>query len=231
MQSCAADPLCPFSNGGDPITAYEALAASLDAAPLVVDPKRPPLNEVVLSYAVASSLRSSDQWDDLYQALADAQHGNGKPLYDLYDAYVERRADGTFSGTYEAFLAISCIDNNGPNDPAQFASIDARLRQVAPHLFFGSGYNYTCGDWPIRSAPLLRLTADGAGPIVVVGTTGDAITPLVSSRSLAGALEQGVLLTVEGDRHTGYGLNTCSVDTVDAYLVNLTVPAAGTVCK
>jgi pimeloyl-ACP methyl ester carboxylesterase len=231
MQSCAADPLCPFSNGGDPITAYEGLAASLDAAPLVVHPERPPLNEALLSFAVASTLRTSDQWDDLYEALADAQHGNGKPLYDLYDAYVERSADGTFSGTYEAFVAISCVDNNGPKDAEQFATIDARLRQAAPHLFFGSGYNYTCGKWPVRSAPLLRLTAAGAGPIVVVGTTGDAITPLESSRSLADALEQGVLLTVEGDRHTGYGLNTCSGETVDAYLIDLRVPAEGMVCQ
>ena len=44
-------------------------------------------------------------------------------------------------------------------------------------------------------------------------------------------LEDGVLLTVDGFRHTGYGLNRCSTDVVDRYLVDLTVPAEGTVCS
>jgi pimeloyl-ACP methyl ester carboxylesterase len=48
MQSCAADPGCPFSNGGDPVSAYEALSASLDAAPVTGDPARPPANQSVL---------------------------------------------------------------------------------------------------------------------------------------------------------------------------------------
>jgi len=65
---------------------------------------------------------------------------------------------------------------------------------------------------------------------VVVGTTGDAITPLVSSQRLADALEEGVLVTVNAERHTGYGENDCITDTVDDYIVDLTVPAAGLVC-
>ena len=96
----------------------------------------------------------------------------------------------------------------------------------------GFGYNYACAQWPARlgSAPL-RLTAAGAGPVLVVGTTGDPITPIETSRALADDLEEGVLLTVDGFRHTGYGLNRCSTDVVDRYLVDLTVPAEGTVCS
>ena len=65
---------------------------------------------------------------------------------------------------------------------------------------------------------------------MVVGTTGDAITPLESSQRLAEALEEGVLVTVDAERHTGYGENDCITDAVDDYLVDLTVPAAGLVC-
>jgi hypothetical protein len=75
------------------------------------------------------------------------------------------------------------------------------------------------------------MTAAGAGPIVVVGTTGDAITPLTSSRAVSERLADGHLLTVEGDHHTGYRLNACSERNVDAYLVDLTVPVEGTVCR
>ena len=65
----------------------------------------------------------------------------------------------------------------------------------------------------------------------VVGTTGDAATPLASTRKAAAALERGVLVIVEADRHTGYGLNTCVVDKVDSYLIDLAVPADETYCK
>jgi pimeloyl-ACP methyl ester carboxylesterase len=62
MQSCAADPGCPFFNGGDPVSAYEALSASLDAAPVTGDPTRPPANESVLFYATLVALRDSKGW-------------------------------------------------------------------------------------------------------------------------------------------------------------------------
>ena len=231
MDACAADSGCPFNNNGDPVTAYEQLAASLDAKPLVVDPHRPPANQSVLFNAVVYSLRDSSGWDELYRALADAQAGKGNRLYALNDTALERRNNGTFSNTLEDFTAISCLDDNGPTDPSQYAAIDARFNRIAPDMNFGTGYNYTCGQWPVRSAPPLRLTAKDAGPVVVVGTTGDPITPLDSSRQLAADLEQGRLVTVEGDRHTGYRINTCSQKAVDSYLIDLDVPAAGTFCR
>ena len=88
-----------------------------------------------------------------------------------------------------------------------------------------------CVGWPVRQGPPPPLTAAGAGPVLVVGTTGDAITPIESSRGLADSLEQGVLLTVDGFRHTGYRLNRCSGEVVDRYLLDHVVPAAGTVCS
>ena len=231
MQSCAADPGCPFFNGGDPVAAYEALSASLDAAPVTGDPSRPPANQSVLFYATLVALRDSNGWDELYRALAAAQKGDVSGLFSLYDAYVRRAADGTFSNAVEAFVAIDCLDDPGPTDPAELAAIDARIRQAAPHMGIGLASQPACTGWPAGPVPPLHLTAAGAGPVLVVGTTGDAITPIESSRGLADSLEQGVLLTVDGFRHTGYRLNRCSGEVVDRYLLDLVVPAAGTVCS
>ena len=231
MQSCAADPGCPFYNGGDPVSAYEALSASLDATPVTGDPTRPPANQSVLFYATLVALRDSNGWDELYRALAAAQKGDVSGLFALYDAYVRRAADGTFSNAVEAFVAIDCLDDPGPTDPAELAAIDARIRQAAPHMGIGLASQPACVGWPVRQGPPLHLTAAGAGPVLVVGTTGDAITPIESSQGLADSLDQGVLLTVDGFRHTGYRLNRCSGEVVDRYLLDLVVPAAGTVCS
>ncbi|NKB41355.1 MAG: alpha/beta hydrolase, partial [Ilumatobacter sp.] len=62
------------------------------------------------------------------------------------------------------------------------------------------------------------------------GTTGDASTPLASSAAMADALEEGVLVTVEANRHTAYRSGNCINDVVHEYLVWLEVPAPGTRC-
>jgi TAP-like protein len=66
----------------------------------------------------------------------------------------------------------------------------------------------------------------------VVGTTGDLATPYEWAESLASQLESGVLLTYEGSGHTAYRKgSTCIDDTVDAYLVEGTVPEVGLRCE
>ena len=65
----------------------------------------------------------------------------------------------------------------------------------------------------------------------MIGTTGDAATPLASTRKMAAALEQGILLIVEANQHTGYGINDCINTAVDSYLIDLTLPVSETTCK
>ncbi|HEX9259037.1 MAG TPA: alpha/beta hydrolase, partial [Acidimicrobiales bacterium] len=145
--------------------------------------------------------------------------------------YVQRSPDGTFSNAFEALIAINCLDDPGPQDltfPERFA---AELKAVSPRFGEWGAYSYTCIDWPAPAVTPMHLDAKGADPIVVVGTTGDPVTPLESSRALAEALDQGVLVTVQAERHTGYGVNGCIVRTVDDYLIDLVVPPAGVVCK
>jgi len=105
------------------------------------------------------------------------------------------------------------------------------LLQQTKRLGENFGYGYACALWPYRVDSRIEVTGKGAGPIVVIGTTGDAATPLASTRKAAKNLEEGVLVIVEADRHTGYGLNACVVATVDAYLISLTVPRNETYCK
>jgi hypothetical protein len=48
---------------------------------------------------------------------------------------------------------------------------------------------------------------------------------------LAQELSSGVLLTRTGEGHTAYGKSACIDGLVDAYLLTLAVPTAGTVCS
>ena len=89
-----------------------------------------------------------------------------------------------------------------------------------------------CAEWPIPAVMKpQRLTASGAAPILVVGTTGDPATPYEWAKSLAGQLSSGRLLTWDGQGHTAYGRgSTCIARAVESYLVGGVVPADGTTC-
>ena len=73
--------------------------------------------------------------------------------------------------------------------------------------------------------------AEGAAPIVVIGTTRDPATPLAGAEHLADYLASGVLITRDGDGHTGYNAgNDCVDHAVEDYLVDGTVPEDGLSC-
>jgi pimeloyl-ACP methyl ester carboxylesterase len=227
LDQCSADDECPFHNGGDAAGAYDALVAELEAAPLDVGEEYP-VNEAVLWYAVVSTLYTEQTWPAMFDALAAAQDGDGRLLYELYDSYIHLLG---LDYVFEALVAINCLDDPGPTDPATFPELDARFREVGPRMGVNYGYNFTCALWPARPRSEAQIEGAGSPPILVVGTTGDAFTPLESSRDLADRLANGVLLTVEAEQHTGYGATLCSLQAVDRYLIDLAVPAEDTVCR
>ena len=178
------------------------MLASLDAKPLRFHGRE--IGQGIAYTAVISALYDKTAWPYLAEALADAQHGNGELLAFLYDNYTERNPDGTYSNAFEGLIAINCLDDPGPTDPAFTDQLAAEFAAIAPRLGEASAYGYFCSSWPVPQKPPIKITGAGAGPIVVVGTTGDPITPLESTKRLAAELEHGILVTVVGERHTGY---------------------------
>lgn len=76
-----------------------------------------------------------------------------------------------------------------------------------------------------------EIDADGAAPIVVLGTTRDPATPYEWSEAMAAELESGVLVTRDGDGHSAYAKgNQCIDDLVEAFLLEGTVPEDGVEC-
>ena len=87
-----------------------------------------------------------------------------------------------------------------------------------------------CTFWPGDRDPYPAGAAEGAPPIVVVGTTGDPATPYENTADLAGMLGVGHVLTWEGEGHTAYPSTPCIVQSVDQYLIALQVPPEGKRC-
>jgi pimeloyl-ACP methyl ester carboxylesterase len=231
LAQCSADPQCPFHNGGDAEGAFDRLMASLDESPLPSAGDRVAVNRSVAVLAVAQAMYSDNYWPALERALDDAADGDGSGLLQLHDAYYGRRPDGTYSNLIEAFQAINCADEaERPTVEEADADVDEVLA-VAPRIFPYTTGSYSCTFFPPALDPRIDITTAGAGPIVVIGTTGDPATPLESSRAMADTLEDGRLVIVEANAHTGYRGGSCVRGIVHEYLLTLVAPVDGTTCS
>lgn len=231
LANCSKRVSCAFHSNGDAAAALDELIIEIDKAPIVVEANRTPVTQGVMYTALAQAMYSDSLWPQLERALADAVDGDGAGLLGLYDEYYQRNPGGTYGNELEAFLAISCLDDPGPTS---VAAVDEQIPvfiKAAKRFGASFAYGYSCALWPVPPVKRLEITGKGAGPIIVIGTTGDPATPIESSRKAAKALEGGVFLTVTAEQHTGYGLNPCVVSTVDRYLIDLKVPPANKVCS
>jgi pimeloyl-ACP methyl ester carboxylesterase len=231
LKQCSEKNTCAFHNSGAAEAAFDQLVLDIDTTPLEVSKDRTPVTQGVLFTAVAQAMYSDYYWPQLSEALSEAQSGDGKGILQLYDDYYQRKDDGTYGNELEAFLAISCLDDPGASSVEDVDSRIAEFIAIAPRLGGNFAYGYSCALWPVRQSDTVTITGKGAGPIVVIGTTGDPATPLDSTRKMAQGLEQGILIVVDANQHTGYGANNCVVKAVDDYLIKLTVPEKDLTCK
>jgi pimeloyl-ACP methyl ester carboxylesterase len=185
-------------------------------------------------YGISLALYSRSFWILLSSALRAAIGGDGSQLMRLADLYAARNSDGTFqNNSFEAFFAISCLDDPSSipasQVPAQYPAFE-KASSV-----FGKAFAWSltsCRGFTAHSdQPVPAIHAKGAAPIVVIGTTRDPATPYHWAVDLAHQLDSGVLLTRDGDGHTGYHSgNPCIDGAVESYLVSGVVPRNHTSC-
>jgi pimeloyl-ACP methyl ester carboxylesterase len=233
LAACSADAKCPFNSGGNADAAYDGLMKAIDESPISSPEGRPPVTLGMANTAVADAMYSQSTWPQLASALADAESGKGAGLLALYDDYYERHPDGTYENSLEAFEVISCMDTVERPTVEEDDADAVAAHAAAPRFAVRTVGDYSCTFFPPSSDPRIEITGDGAGPILVMGTTGDPATPLDGTRKMAEALEDGRLVVVVADQHTGYGVNACSSAAVENYLIDPVghLPAEGLRCE
>jgi len=224
---------CPFRQAvqGPLGKAYDALAARVERTPLPTAGART-LGPGEFSLGVGAGLYDrASGWPAIALGLASAVRGDGTVLLTLSDSYLQRGPNG-YANISEANLAVNCLDRPWPRDTAAYTALAERVARDAPR--FGPSIALSglgCAAWPVP--PVGRphpVRAPGSPPVVVIGTTRDPATPYAWSVALARQLDNGVLLTYEGDGHTVYrvGAPACIQQPVDRYLITGTPPAAVT---
>jgi pimeloyl-ACP methyl ester carboxylesterase len=223
-------PKCAFAHEGDPAAKLDALIQRIDTTPMPVGKRA--LTRALAQTAVAQELYDQSTWPDLDRGLTLADQGNGSLLMEFADSYLQRRADGTYSNEIEANYAINCLDHPALTDISAYDKRGPEYAQASP--FFGPSFQYSnlpCAYWPAKpTGHPGPLTADGAPPILMVGGSNDPATPYAWAVAAHQQIAGSILLTRNGNGHGSYGVSICASIAEINYLLNLQLPADGTVC-
>jgi pimeloyl-ACP methyl ester carboxylesterase len=207
---------------------------------------------------VQNALYSKDDWPDLRDALRALRTGDGEPMMQLaYPGQMGQLSGGGMLGraglpplgpgagsrsgpdwavpdNYEmAKLAIDCKDTPERRTAAGVHRFDGRFSAASG--VFGASIEATllaCTGWPPGDPGAREVSARTAPQALLVGTTADPATPYAGAAHMAAALGNGSrVLTYRGDGHGAYFAHSrCVRLSVEAYLVEGTLPAAGAVC-
>jgi len=222
VESCQSSKLgCPLSGDVDSgVSQVREFLESTKTAPVPTSDSKRPLTYDLAVYGVLGSMYQTQAWPSLTLGLSQAMGKEGKPdgsaLLKLADLVSSRESDGTYSNNgAEALMAVNCLDYPVQGDNASWEKNAKAIKETSPT--FGSQLLYPdayCQGWGHTSSRKReKITASGAAPILVVGTTGDPATPY--ARAQAPAEPRA---------------NDCVKKAVDTYLLNGTMPDKGLTC-
>lgn len=222
---------CMYAQTGDPGTKLVDFLNGLDSNPMHVG-NRLLTHGLALQGVIWPGLYYPITWSLLDQALTLAEQGQGSMILGFTDLLYERRPDGSYSNSEDAFVSIYCLDHPAPTDVASYDALTAKFAAASP--LFGPSYQYSnlqCAYWPVKPVGKVGpLNAQGTPPILLVAGTHDPATPIEWAKSVNQQIAGSVLLTRDGYGHISYDESTCAQNAEVAYLEHLTMPAQGTVC-
>lgn len=239
LTDCLSASGCPFSGDLDQaLVQARTLIESAGTAGLVAADGRE-LDEATIGTAVALNLYSEGYWPSMTQMFEDLAAGDSESAFSSADQYNSRLPGGGYSGnSTDVYQAVTCADGDFLDDPASTLERVAEIDAAAPTI--GRFFTYDdyavldvlCTNWPVPvSDPPATYDAEGAAPILVIGTSNDPATPYAWAQSLADQLSSGVLISYEGEGHTVYNQGVaCIDDVVDEYFIRGVVPASDPLC-
>jgi pimeloyl-ACP methyl ester carboxylesterase len=220
--SCRAGGACPL--GDDPRAVVTALVERLHVQPLpAVDGSR--LTAGATLTVLLDQLGKPDGWPALAAALAAAGNGDPAPLLAAIAPITGPR------GRFDGMLATTCNDTRRRLSPGEIAELTASWATAYP--LFGTTLAMglvACAPWPSATGPDAAGRAEGAPPILVLGTAADPAGPLEGSRRTAEGLASARFLSWQGAGTGAYPRTPCVAGVVDAMLVEGVVPTSGVLC-
>jgi pimeloyl-ACP methyl ester carboxylesterase len=186
--------------------------------------------------AIAASLYDNALgWANLKVGLTRAlTDGNPDRLLSIADDYNNRDSSGHyFNNQNDIGIAINCLDWNTrstyqelTNDLPNFIKASETFGK---YIAYGT---LPCTYWKAQPLqPNLPFKNIKSTRFMIIGVTKDPATPYVWAENLAQEFPDSVLLTLNGDGHTGHNRGVKCIDSkVDAYFLRGELPKPGVSC-
>ena len=240
VEHCQAQDGCPLTGSTDEAVAQlAAFVDGLDKNPLTAPDSDATINTQDATAIIQQHAVAQPDWDALTAMLTPAMTNHDGTL--MVKAKQGSNKSSTMPVEAAAYIAnreimfAAVICNDDPDAGGTASDWDAQAAaEKKAYPFFGgtsSAMDAYCRGWGHRGkTPPQETRAKGSDPILVVGIKGDIQTLYSWAQSLAGQLDNGHLLTVEGYGHGAFGTNSCASTAITGFLVNGTTPADGTTC-
>ncbi|KAI0832162.1 TAP-like protein-domain-containing protein [Hypoxylon sp. FL0890] len=187
---------------------------------------------------IVQALYNSAGWPALAVILNDILTGQLDTLETLLDVLYPTNFTDIFAQIAEplALAGIHCSDNMVRTEKFEdFLPAVQRMYNTSKIIGDALVFLYSaCAQWKIE--PKERYTGDfnvkTRNPVLFIGNSYDALTPLVSAKNVSATFEGSVVLKVEGYGHSSLAApSACTIRTTSAYWANGTLPPEGKVCE
>jgi len=233
---------CAFSGGA--ASRYAALAASLRATPIQIVLPDGLVFYFTYQDLIGNSLGAmydSFSWPDFAEFLAAIESlatpaELGARLYAVWNdlGFINKRGFPHYPNYLEGFPGVACADSDNPDTYTAWST--AAKQAETDFGYFGPLWTYAssiCAAWPGLQTGRYTgpFTAQTANPVLVVGNYFDPATRYEGAQTVASLLPNSRLLSLNGWGHVSLFLSQCVEQTVADYLLDGTLPPAGTVCQ
>ena len=241
VEHCQAQNGCPLTGSTDEaIAQLTTFVDGLDKNPLTAPDSNVTVNTQDATAIVQQYAVEKPDWEALTAMLNPAMNKRDgtlmvKAKQSVPDLSPETTVEEAVSSANSEVMFGAVICNDYPDTGGTASEWDAQAAaEKKSYPFFGGTSNAMeayCRGWGHRGkTPPRETRAKGSDPILVVGIKGDIQTLYSWAQSLAGQLDNGHLLTVEGYGHGAFGTNNCATTAITGFLVDGTMSADGTTC-
>jgi pimeloyl-ACP methyl ester carboxylesterase len=235
---------CGLAGGAGAKARFNALAASILATPIDLGDGTLFTYDLLVATA-ASAMYSPESWGGdqgvaaFLGALADATSGNAaaaqraRAISAHLDAQLRQAAPhrADYDNGFDAYYGNQCADTEYPHTFSLFRAFNEFAKAGSIFGPFWWAGNAGCASWPTAED---RFTGPWSvrtsAPVLVVGNFFDGVTDYDGAVASSRLLRNSRLLSYAGWGHTAFGRSSCVTDHVVKYLLDRTLPAAGTVC-
>ena len=204
------------------------LITSANASPMATSDPDVKITGAQLAQAIQLPFLQYGLWPQLTAVLAPAITQNDA------SGFAEAFKQVSNGLSTAAYLGVQCQDRPAQADVDVWRAQYEEAQEIAPTFASAASLDVICTAWGHYSEidPLPQnVHAEGAAPILVVGTTGDPATPYKWSEALAEQLDSAQLITWQGNAHVAYPRgNKCITKAVDGFLLDGQLPEDNLTC-